>query len=64
MSGWCEGGADGGVLTLALGFSVGLAAGARVHLHLSSHDEFVLHKLSNVLACTHSKEAGQHTFKL
>ena len=38
------------ILTLALGLSVGLAAGARAHLHLSSHDELVLDKFSNVLA--------------
>ena len=38
------------VLTLALGLSVSLAAGARMHSNLSSHDEFVLDKLSNVLA--------------
>ena len=45
------------ILTLALGLSIGLAAGARVHLHLSSNDELVLDKFSNVLAykCKTSK---------
>jgi len=40
---------------LALGLSVKLAAGARVGSDILSHDESVLHELSNVLACSMKK---------
>jgi hypothetical protein len=39
--------------TLALGLGPRLAAGARVSGHDLSHDQSVLHKLPNVLACSH-----------
>jgi len=38
------------VSSLSLGLSVGLASRSGVSLNLSSHDELVFHKLSNVLA--------------
>ena len=46
MSSW------GIVLTLALGLSPCLAAGAGVSVHNLSHDQSVLDQLPNVLACT------------
>jgi hypothetical protein len=39
-----------GVATLALGFVIGLDAGARVHVHLASHDETILEQLADVLS--------------
>lgn len=39
-----------GVAASALGLEVSLAAGARVHLHLTSHDETILHKFADVLS--------------
>ena len=44
-----------GVSALSLGLLDSLASGSGVHLHLSLHDESILHELSDVLSCNSIK---------